>query len=75
MFESSRSNSYLSLQLLLELHANVRVCVAAGSNPAAQIILFILPESSISSITLGVTAAALNNGDSEGVKPYTGAVR
>ncbi len=34
-----------------------------------------LPESSTIIIRLGVTAAALNNGDGEGVKAYTGALR
>ena len=37
--------------------------------------LFILPESSISSITFGATAAALSNGESEGVKAQAGAAR
>jgi hypothetical protein len=30
--------------------------------------LFMLPESSINNITFGATAAALNSGESEGVK-------
>jgi hypothetical protein len=37
--------------------------------------LFILPESSSNSITLGATAAAFNSGESEGVKAYVGAAR
>ena len=37
--------------------------------------LFILPESSISNITLGGTAAALKSGESDGVNAYAGAAR
>ncbi|MNI25316.1 hypothetical protein D3C73_789600 [compost metagenome] len=59
----------------LELQFAIWGRFAVGSKPVAQMMLFMLPESSISNITLGGTAAALNKGESEGVNAYTGADR
>ncbi|MNX56841.1 hypothetical protein D3C86_876450 [compost metagenome] len=52
----------------LELHTAICARLTVGSNPGAQMMLFMLPELSIINITFGATAAALNNGESEGVK-------
>ncbi|MNI74921.1 hypothetical protein D3C73_1310360 [compost metagenome] len=54
-------------QEVLELQLAICARLTVGSNPGAQMMLFMLPESSISSITFGGTAAALNSGESEGV--------